>query len=379
MLALAPLTFAVFGGVSLVGLGVNLLAIPVISFVFVPIVLAGAFAAWLLPAFDGILFGLAAKLYEWLWPGMVWAADLDLAQWRMDPPAWWYALALPAAMLLLRRWPLALRLSAAAMVLPLIAVPSRLPQLNELRVEVLDAGRGAAILLATNSHLLLFDTGDGWNTRGARITQVVIPALDSLGKKRVDLLVLPALNPDRAMGAAALAVERDVGSILTGGRWSGSSLPVASCTATRLHWDGVDFDIFSAGRLHEFCVLHATAGTHSLLLAGDLDSDAERQLLARMPSRMLASDVALISRQAGAAGSSPEWIDSIRAGLAVATGGIADSNARTLTLARWRAAGARILDTRSDGAVEIGFGTNGVTVRAPARAARYPFAWRRDE
>src|SRR4029078_2084778 len=42
MVTLAPLTFAVFGGVSLVGFGVNLLAISLISFVFVPLILAGA-------------------------------------------------------------------------------------------------------------------------------------------------------------------------------------------------------------------------------------------------------------------------------------------------------------------------------------------------
>ena len=47
MLALAPLTLAVFGGMSLVGLAVNLIAIPVVSFVFVPLVLAGGLAALL--------------------------------------------------------------------------------------------------------------------------------------------------------------------------------------------------------------------------------------------------------------------------------------------------------------------------------------------
>ena len=45
MLALAPLTFAVFDGVSLAGLWVNLLAIPLMSFVLVPLVLLGALAA----------------------------------------------------------------------------------------------------------------------------------------------------------------------------------------------------------------------------------------------------------------------------------------------------------------------------------------------
>jgi beta-lactamase superfamily II metal-dependent hydrolase len=114
-----------------------------------------------------------------------------------------------------------------------------------------------------------------------------------------------------------------------------------------------------------------------MLLAGDLDAAAERQLLARLPPRALASDVVLMSRQAGAPGSAPEWIESTRADLAVATGGIAGSNARALTIDRWRRAGARIIDTRREGGVEIAFGTHGIAVRGPARTARYPFAWRR--
>ena len=67
----------------------------------------------------------------------------------------------------------------------------------------------------------------------------------------------------------------------------------------------------------------------------------------------------------------------MHAALAIASGGTAESNSRALTIAHWRASGARILDTRSDGANEITFGTQGIVVRVPARAARYPFAWRR--
>jgi len=50
MLALAPLTFAVFDGLSIAGLWVNLIAIPLVSFVLVPLVLAGAIAALVAPA-----------------------------------------------------------------------------------------------------------------------------------------------------------------------------------------------------------------------------------------------------------------------------------------------------------------------------------------
>jgi len=75
--------------------------------------------------------------------------------------------------------------------------------------------------------------------------------------------------------------------------------------------------------------------------------------------------------------SAPEWIEATAAGLAIATGGIADSQSRVATLERWRRAGADILDTRRDGGIELGIGTGGVRVLGVARNAMYPFVWRR--
>jgi len=269
MLTLAPLTFAVFGGVSIVGLAVNFLAIPLVSFVFVPLVLAGALAAMVAPLACGWLFGLAALLHEWLWPALVWSADLELAQWRADPAAWWLVLAIPAALLLLLRWPWALRLTAAGMALPLLYAPSRLPGPGTAQVSVLDAGRGSAVLVATHSHVLLFDTGDAWNTHGARAARVVIPALDALGRRRVDLLVLPGLNTDRALGSALLATERAVSGILVGGGWPATSLPVTTCEDAHFEWDGVGFEVFAAGPGSRQCALRVSTGAHALLLGGE--------------------------------------------------------------------------------------------------------------
>lgn len=377
MFALAPLTFAVFGSISLVGFAVNLLAIPLISFVFVPLVLAGAVLAFWAPALDGLPFAAAATLYEWLWPGLVWAADLEPSAWRVEPATWWFVLAVPAALWTLWRWPAGLRLSGAALWLPLMFAPSRLPEPGHARVDVLDAGRGTSVLVTTHRHALLFDTGDSWNSHGTAVARTVLPALDAYGIRRVDLLVLPRLDEDRAAGAALLAFDRGIGGIRVGGGWPASRLPAGRCRDARFTWDSVDIETWAAGR-GRYCVVRVVAAGRTLLLSGDLDAAAERELLARWtPGR--ADDVVVMSRQAGAAASSPEWIESSRARLAIATGGIAGSDARARTLARWRAAGVRVLDTRADGAVQFAFGTRGITGLATARTARYPFAWRRVE
>jgi len=378
MVAVAPLTFAVFDGVSLAGLWVNLLAIPIMSFVLVPLVLLGGLAALLVPVLCAPVFGVAATLYEWLWPGLVWAADADLARWQVTPPRWWFAFALAGGMVVLCRWPWPLRATAGALALPLLFAASRMPDPGTTRVSVFDT-RGTSILIATRSHVLLFDTGDGWNTRGSPAKHRVLPALAALGQERIDLLLLPTLNADRAQGAALLASEGAVARILVGGGWPATSLPAAQCRDSRFSWDGVQFETWVGGLNLRYCVLRVSVGGHGVLLAGDLDAAAERALVRRLPAGALVSDAAIMSRQASSLASSAEWIEAAAPHWAIATGGVGQSDSRARTLARWREAGARVLDTRRDGALELGLGTNGVQLRRVARGARYPFHWRRVE
>ncbi len=375
MVALAPLTFAVFGAVSIAGFAVNLVAIPAISFVFVPLILAGALGALWFPAAGAVLLELAGSLYAVCWPALVWAADLGLAQWRVSPPLAWYALAAIATGVVLLRWPVRLRATAWCALLPLLGAPST-PAPGTARVTVLDAGRGAAVLVETASHVALFDTGDSWNTAGARARRVVLPALAPLGDPPIDLLVLPSITPDRAAGAALLAHERGVARIVVGGDWPGSALRVERCRNAAERIDGLVFEWLTTGPGDRYCALRIVAGAHALLLGGDLDAGAERRLLAGAARPRLTADIQILARQAGGAGSAPQWIESSRTEWVIATGGIDHSRAREATLARWRARGTRVLDTRRDGAIELTIGTHGIESLASARAM-YPFAWRR--
>lgn len=375
MLALTPATLAIFGGVSLTGLAVNLVAIPVISLVFVPVVLAGAlFSGWL-PAWDAPFFALAAHLYDLLWPALTWCAepaDAVPGLLRFSPPGWWFVLAVPASLAWLYRGPWPLRLTAAGALLPLAFAPARGPEAASARLQVLDAGRGTAVLVTTRAHALLYDTGDSWNTHGTRLAEIVLPALEAARIRRVDLLVLPTLNEDRARAAALLAVERDLGRVVVGGGWPASGLPASGCGESRWSWDGVGFVTHAVGGR---CVLEVIAGTTSALLPGDLDAAGERALLARVGGG-LASDVVVIGRQASELASSRQWIESTAPGLAIATGGIDGAQSRRRVVDRWRRR-ARVLDTRADGAIELRIDSRGVEVDRVARVSRFPFHWRR--
>ena len=372
MLLLAPFTVAVFGGISIAGLAVNLVAIPVVSFVFVPLVLAGALASLVAPAFGAALFRCAAWLYDLAWPALVAAADPSFALWRVAPPSWWFVVAFFSAGLMLLRWPPALRLTGLAAALPLLFAPARAPPAGNARIEILDAGRGSSVLITTRTRVVLFDTGDSWGSEGARAKQVVLSALMA---RAIDTLVLPALDPDRAAGVALLAHERGVGSIRVGGGWPATVLPAEACGNRGFIADEVRFELLPGGPGARYCAMRIVAGDRALLLGGDLDAAAERALVDRDRSR-LASDAVIMSRHASSLGSARQWIEASGAGLAIATGGIT-SESRRKAIARWSETGAQILDTRTDGAIVVELGTRGVAVVGVARRSRYPFVWRR--
>jgi competence protein ComEC len=324
-----------------------------------------------------LLFRLAAVLYEELWPALVWAADAPAALLRVAPAPWWYAFALLAALVLLRRWPWSLRLTGLAAVLPLICAPPPVPAPGVARVSILDAGRGGSALIVTRSHALLFDTGDTWNTHGARLSQVALPALAATGRESLDELVLPTLDPDRALAGALLANERGLGRIRVGGGWPATSLPATTCRDSGFYWDGVRFEIFATGARARYCVLRISVGDHAILFGGDADGAAERALTLRLLPGALASDAVIMSRHGSSQGSSAEWIEASGARLCVAAGGSAASGSRAVAIERWWRAGAQVLDTRRDGAIELDLGTTGVAVLRRARWSQYPFAWRR--
>ena len=198
-----------FRRVSLVGLAVNLVAIPLVSFVLVPLVLAGALAAFVAPALSHACFSIAASCCtNGSGPGSPGPRTASSRCGAPTPALWWFPFAMLAALVLLRRWPLALRvIGRLRAVCRWCSRRRALPEPGAARVNVLDAGRGSAALVSTHSHVLLFDTGDSWNTRGARLRRWVLPALDALRARPRRLLVLPALDRDRARGRRGAGIR----------------------------------------------------------------------------------------------------------------------------------------------------------------------------
>jgi len=271
-IALLPITIAIFGSFSAIGILVNLVAIPVFSVLLVPPVLV-ATACFLLPGMladwcGGALLQLAGWVAGWLWPGLVWCADLPDVLWHAAPPVGWYLLVLP--MVLMALLPVAGRMRIAALGLlgSVFLLRAPRPAHGELWIDAQGQGGAATVLLRTHAHLLLLGTGETYGSAGRRFARQVLPLLRASGYPRLDLWLPGTLTREVQSALRLAAAEIPVTEAL---------LPPAhapppelgSCVPAYWQWDGVEFQLRSTGN-GRACLLTASCAGHSIEL-GEAD------------------------------------------------------------------------------------------------------------
>ncbi|WP_032609111.1 DNA internalization-related competence protein ComEC/Rec2 [Pseudomonas syringae] len=277
---LLPILLALNLPISLSGPFANLLAVPWVSVIVLPLALLGTLLLPVPVVGEGLLW-LAGGALQWLFVFLD-AVAAALPAWLPSAVpiwAWWLSL-LGALLLLLPKgmpvrplgWPLLL----LCVFPPLESVPE-----GQVDVLQLDVGQGLAILLRTRNHTLLYDAGPrfGEFDIGQR---VVVPAMRKAGVRHLDLMLISHSDADHAGGAAAVHQAFPVSRVL-GGELArlAPQLDARLCeSGARWEWDGV---VFSTWRWEQgpngnptSCILSVDAGGERLLLAGDIDVNAER-------------------------------------------------------------------------------------------------------
>ncbi|MFT4190659.1 MAG: DNA internalization-related competence protein ComEC/Rec2 [Comamonas sp.] len=291
--SLMPLTLLLFQQMSVVGLAVNVLAIPVVTFLVLPLALLGV----ALP----VLWSADAWLLAWVMDALEWCAALPGAAWTLPArPAVLAFGAVAAGILWVLRLPWRWRLLGVAWVLPFLLWRWPVPAAGEFELVALDVGQGQAVLVRTRDHALLYDAGPLYARRGERQVdageRVVVPYLRARGVV-LDRLLLSHADSDHTGGAAAVLADQPdadwLGSIPAGHALH-SLRPGQGCQAgLQWQWDGVDFRVLWPHRADEpamradpngqSCVLWVANGRESVLLPGDIGVRQERELLARWP------------------------------------------------------------------------------------------------
>ncbi len=397
-----------FHRVAVAGIGLNALAIPVMTLLLalaVPTVLLGAvipaLAVWPAKALAVIMAGLFAltelpHLPPWL-------------SFRVpNPPLWvscgFVLFILAAALALGRRvWVFGLSMAGLGVMTVLVAThpfPPRLPT-GMLEVTALDCGQGESLLVVLPDRTTMLVDGSGSRQRSAsegalqgRLwdpgEDIVSPYLWSRGIKKLDIVVLSVPREDHLGGLSAVARNFRIGEFWharngsTQDYWelletlrakrvaertpaAGDEVERGAATVQVL-WPERSSQPPASPSNDDSLVLRVSYAGGSVLLTGDITAKAERELLASRQG--LDSLVLKVAHHGSNSSSSKEFLARVNPRVALISGGSNDFGnlPGAETLARLRDQRIRVFRPDVDGAttVEMGGSLRVMTFRPSA-------------
>ncbi len=385
-LGMVPLTAAFFGGVSLVSPLANLVAIPWVTLLVVPLVLLGVVLLPISAELAAGVWWLAAQSLEGLWHGLSWLAQ---AEWALLPlpavPWWWVLLGLSGFLFWLMPRGIPGRWLGLAMLLPLFIWQPARPLPGEFQLTVLDVGQGLASVIQTAQHTLVFDTGPKSSDSFDTGELVVLPWLRAQGIRQLDGLLVSHADNDHRGGADALLAALPVRQLWVNDSSIFPERVTSLCRAGQSwRWDEVDFQVLhpsaafdSRKRNDHACVLRVGNGAHSVLLAADIERRAEAWLIDNQAD--LQVDVLLVPHHGSKTSSSPEFLAAVRPQLAVVSAGYRSryNHPHPDVVARYRQAGIPLVNTVDTGALDLYFPASTGAVSMHAWRQQHRRFWNR--
>ena len=356
-LCLAPLTLLLFHQVSTVGLLANVVAIPWVTFLVMPLALGGA--VWP-PAWSW-----GAMALGWLQDGLAWLLSWGLPSWdAAAAPVWVVVAGVWGAILLWRPGPWGLRWCGVPCLLPVLLWSTPQPGEGEIEVMVADVGQGQSVLVRTAGHALLYDAGPRYSREMDAGQRVMVPLLQALNI-RLDRLVLSHRDTDHTGGAEAVLAMQAQATVL-------GSLPRAhrltqrpgyqDCEAgVAWTWEGVRFEVLhpasslTPGRDTSnawSCVLSVRSARSHLLLAGDIEAPEESALVQRLGTQLKA-DVLLVPHHGSQTSSTEAFVEATQARWAWVQAGYRNryGHPAPTVMARYQAHGTQVIETARCGAI----------------------------
>lgn len=324
---MAPISLLFFQQIPLAGPPANLVAIPVVAFLIVPIILLASLSYLLLGtgAVEHNLYLLAESVLELLWYLLDYMAAANDAL-SFAPAQSIVALAGILFAVFVMILPAGLKLGRLALVgLLVFFFPSHSgPGEGEFHLILLDVGQGLSAIIMTAEHTLLFDAGARFSEQFNAGDAVVLPVLKSLSVSRLDSLIVSHGDNDHSGGVQAVLTGINVSRVITNEPLNVYAATIETidkpidkmkCQAgLQWQWDGVLFRILhpgnssSTGGNNASCVLQVSSPHGSVMLPADIEQQAEQEIVSRYPA-VLASNVLVAPHHGSKTSSSERFID----------------------------------------------------------------------
>ncbi|KTC83978.1 MULTISPECIES: DNA internalization-related competence protein ComEC/Rec2 [Legionella] len=323
LIGLMPLSLYWFSYGAVNGLLANLLAIPWVGFIIVPLSLISLF---LLHCFNIHYLVTPIKIAtEWLLHFLQWVdsfsvLNLDCSYTELLSP-----LALMLVMLLILFLPIKAIFPAIIVLFFSSLFPGHQKiKLGEAKIDFLDVGQGLAVVVNTANHSLIYDTGMKFYQGGDMGKLAIIPYLNTLGINKIDKVIISHPDLDHRGGLASLEEKYPIADLLVD-KVSYYHRGKACHHYPAWQWDKVTFRFLAIGKRfrnknNSSCVLQIENEAGRILLAGDIEKLAENYLVATYGNQ-LRSEVLLVPHHGSKTSSSLAFIEQVAPHYAVISSG----------------------------------------------------------
>ena len=363
--ALLPVSMRFFTQGSLIAPIVNLIAVPYVSFLLLPVLMIAQLL--FLTGTDSLshfLFSAVDRMFDLLQWWLQFCAQLPLASIYYHPTIAGVILYELGLLLLIQPRGFPLRSLAPVFLVALFFIRDYTLTENQLRVTVLDVGQGLAVVIETKNHTLLYDAGPKFTSGFNTGTAVVLPYLRKRNIKVLDKIIVSHNDNDHAGGVQALLDAATVDTLtISNGKDKYSANRIDYCRqGDEWIWDGVGFRIlhppnsWQSSPNNRSCVVQIMHPAGSVLLAGDIETAVERRLIAEYGDK-LRSHLLLAPHHGSMSSSSRRFLARVRPQTAVFSVGYRNRYGfpHAKITARYQSIGAELVDTTREGAVTFIF------------------------
>ncbi|MEQ1064850.1 DNA internalization-related competence protein ComEC/Rec2 [Acinetobacter sp. XH1741] len=332
-IALSPLTLLFFQQISWIAPLTNIIAVPIVGGVIVPLNIMAACAWFLFKPFGNMLFQFNDILLSILLSCLSLLEKLSLPLQGVSlTPLALLAVSLGIIILFLPKGILP-KTWGILCCLPLIIVNKTSQQ---IQLHILDVGQGQAIFLQHPTQNWLIDTGGSYDEKKFSIGQnVVVPFLRQQGVKQLDRVVLSHLDQDHSGAFPAIQQAIPVKQVISNEQSTNILKQSFQYCHQGQQWQYPELDVqilwpkekdlaFVSSQQNQYsCVIYlhfkGVSSYQNFLIMGDAGWEAEYQLLKDYPN--LKVDVLVLGHHGSKHSSAYDFLATLKPKLAIASAG----------------------------------------------------------
>ena len=380
-IALIPLNIVNFGEFSLISPVANLIAVPVVSMLILPLILLGL--VLYLSGFDWLsvqVLDLAQTGLNGLFSMLEALTQLNAFSSipAVDHPYSWYLMLLAIfAYYFFRNWPG--RWLLLLTMLPVIFSPTDKLKPAQFELVIFDVGQGSAAWIKTAKHNVIIDTGFGIKAGFNYFDSVIYPQLRASSVRTLEAVIISHGDADHSGGFKALLDSDLIVHTSYTSEASTSGQHQYCAYGLNWRWDDVHFEFLTQqnvkGDNNRSCILKVSSPHGCVLLPGDIERQAELKLV-KSTLEKLNCNILIVPHHGSLSSSTATFIDAVMPEKAVFSSGYLNRYGHPVNkvVNRYQDRKIELFNTACDGQIRFNISDQGIS-KATMRTSNQPF-WR---